>query len=321
MTPREETGRLRTVTGTIATSAVTGPVLAHEHLRLDLRWPERPALVDSDPRRWLDEEKAVTAELAGLRAEHGLGLVVDLGCSGMGRNAAALARISAGARVAVVAGTGVFTEPFHPAFVAGAGHEQIAERLLAEIGFGLDGTNSLPGVIGEIGTWGEAPTEAEERCLRAAAHAARYSGLSVATYGRAGMAQLDILTTAGLAPERISVGQQDQVDDPGAHRKAAESGAYVSFGTLGLAGDDPEALGARVRAVMDLLEAGHAERVLLSTGVSRMTQIARYGGSGYGYLFDVFLPAMRAAGADDATLNGILCDNPVRWLTAGARSA
>ncbi|WUI02240.1 aryldialkylphosphatase [Spirillospora sp. NBC_00431] len=335
MTPREDTGRLRTVTGTIATSEITGPVLSHEHLQMDLRWPARPRLVESDPGRWLDEEKPVQRELAALRREHGLGLVVDLTCSGMGRNAAALARISAGARVAVVAGTGVFTEPFHPSFVREAlqagealpvgeageaaqgrtGVERLAERLLAEVGFGMDGTNSLPGVIGEIGTWGEAPTETEDLCLRAAARAARYSGLSVATYGRAGLAQLEILTGAGLPPGRVAVGQQDRVDDPGQHRKIAESGAYVSFGTLGLAGDDHAAIGARVRCVMDLLEAGHASRVLLSTGVSRMTQITRYGGAGFGYLFDTFLPALRAAGADDATLDAVLRDNPLRWLT------
>ncbi|GAA2141107.1 phosphotriesterase family protein [Actinomadura napierensis] len=340
MTPREDTGRLRTVTGTIATSDITGPVLSHEHLQMDLRWPARPQQVDSDPARWLDEEKGVQRELNALRKEHGLGLVVDLTCSGMGRNAAALTRISAGSRVAVVAGTGVFTEPFHPAFVrealaAGAGQvnpggttprqelegqsgvDRLAERLLAEIGFGLDGTNALPGVIGEIGTWGEAPTEAEELCLRAAARAARYSGLSVATYGRAGVAQLEILTAAGLAPDRVAVGQQDRVDDPGQHRKIAETGAYVSFGTLGLAGEDHAAIGARVRAVMDLLEAGHAERVLLSTGVSRMEQVVRYGGAGYGYLFGTFLPALRAAGADEETLDMVLRANPLRWLTAG----
>ncbi|GGQ38695.1 phosphotriesterase-related protein [Actinomadura coerulea] len=340
MTPREETGRLRTVTGTIPTSDITGPVLSHEHLQMDLRWPARPQLAASDPYRWLDEEKAVQRELNVLRKDHGLGLVVDLTCSGMGRNAAALARISAGARVAVVAGTGVFTEPFHPPFVRevlaagaasaapgfeagppGGGYsgpsavDRLAERLLAEVGFGMDGTNSLPGVIGEIGAWGEAPTENEELCLRAAAQAARYSGLSVATYGRAGLAQLEILTSAGLAPERVAVGQQDRVDDPAQHRKIAESGGYVSFGTLGLAGEDAAAVGARVRRVLDLLEAGHADRVLLSTGVARMAQVARYGGAGFGYLFETFLPALRAAGADEATLGAILHDNPLRWLT------
>ncbi|MEU6037438.1 aryldialkylphosphatase [Actinomadura sp. NPDC047616] len=322
MTLHEENGgRIRTVTGAVPVSAVTGPVLPHEHLRLDLRWPARPALLASDPRRWLDEEKAVMIELSELRADRELALVVDLTCAGMGRSAPSLARVSAGSRVAVVAGTGVFTEPFHPAFVGDADVERLAEHFLAEIGFGIDGTNALPGVIGEIGTWGEAPTEREERCLRAAARAARYSGLPVATCGRAGAAQLDILTGAGLEPHRVAVGRQDLADDPAMPRKIAEAGAYVSFGSLGLAGEDPVALGARVRAVMELLEAGLGDRVLLSTGVSRMTHVRRYGGAGYGYLFEVFLPALRAAGADEDTLTRLVHDNPLRWLACADDAA
>ncbi|WP_433336743.1 phosphotriesterase family protein [Spirillospora sp. CA-294931] len=315
MTPREEPGRLRTVTGTVEASAITGTVLSHEHLQLDLRWPARPALVGSDARRWVDEEKPVTGDLAALRTGHDLGLVIDLTCTGMGRNAAALARISAGSKVAVVAGTGYFTEPFHPDHIRGADEDSLTERLLAEIGFGLDGTSALPGVIGEIGTWGEIPTEAEERCLRAAARAAVHSGLSVATYGRPGLSLLEILTGAGLAASRVAVGQQDLVDDPAAHRKIAESGAYVSFGTLVLAGDGAEALDRRVRSVLELIEGGHAGRVLLSSGVSRMTQVSRYGGHGHAHLFDVFVPALRAAGADKAVLRRILRDNPLNWLT------
>ncbi|WP_395104851.1 phosphotriesterase [Actinomadura sp. SCN-SB] len=315
MTSREEHGRLRTVTGTIPTSAITGAVLPREHLHLDLRWPQRPALLADDPYRWLDEEKPVTRELAALRRDHDLGLVVDLTCTGMGRQAAGLARMSASARVAVVAGTGYFTEPFHPAYVRESDVDRLAERLLAEIGFGLDGTNALPGVIGEIGTWGEAPTEAEERCLRAAAQAARYSGLSVATYGRSGLAQLEILTGMGLPPNRVAVGQQDLVDDPAAHRKIAEAGAYVSFGSVGLAAADPGRLDRLVRNVLEFLDGGHADRLLLSTGISRMTDIPRYGGHGYGYLFDTFVPALRAAGADEPTLRLVLRDNPLRWLT------
>ncbi|MBA9004648.1 MULTISPECIES: phosphotriesterase family protein [Thermomonospora] len=318
MTPSTQPGLLRTVTGSIPVSDVTGSVLCHEHLQLDLRWPQRRLTeVPSDPRRWLDEEQAVTAELGGLRTGHGLSLVVDLTCQGMGRNAAMLSRISAGARVAVVAGTGFFTEPFAPQETAGADEDRLAELLLAEIGFGMDGTSSLPGVIGEIGCWGPAPTAAEERALRAAALAAQESGLAVATYGRAGMTLLEILTSAGLPAERVAVGGQDLVNDPGAHRKIAETGAYVAFGTVGLAGEDHTALGARVRHVLELLETGHGERILLSTGVSRMVQIRRYGGAGYGYLFEVFLPALRAAGVDEAALRTILHDNPLRWLTGG----
>jgi phosphotriesterase-related protein len=72
---------------------------------------------------------------------------------------------------------------------------------------------------------------------------------------------------------------------------------------------------AKIRRILELLDAGHADRLLLSTGVSRMTDLASYGGTGYGHLFTTILPALKAAGVDEATLHGILRDNPLRWLT------
>ncbi|MEO5874725.1 MAG: aryldialkylphosphatase [Streptosporangiaceae bacterium] len=296
--------RIRTVTGSVPVTAISGPVLAHEHLRVDLRWPvTRP----SNPRRFLDEELHVAAELNGLRKDHGLGLVVELTCMGMGRDASSLSRLSAGSRVAVVAATGFFCDPFHPAFTADLSVDRLAERLLAEIGFGLDGTSALPGVIGEIGSWGEAPSPVEERTLRAAALAAVESDLPVATCGRPGLAQLEILTAAGLDPSRIAVGQQDPLEDPAAHRKIAEAGAYVSFGMLGRR---PGGL----RPALELIEAGYADRLLLSSGVSRMEHLAHYGGTGYGHLFGAFLPALREAGVDEDTITLMTHDNVLRWL-------
>lgn len=307
MTSAQELGRLRTVTGMVPISAIEGPVLAHEHLHIDLRWPQG---APSDPRRFLDEETRVAAELWALRQNHRLGLVVDLTGMGAGRNAATLSRISTGCRVAVVAATGLLAEPFHPEFVANADIDEIAQRLLEEIRFGIDGTSILPGVIGEVGTWEGTPSPREERCLRAAARAGLRSGLSVATHGPAGLAQLEILEAEGLPADRVAVGHQDLADDPAVHRKIAESGAYVSFGLLGR-GD----LDTKIRRILELLDAGHADRLLLSTGVSRMADLVSYDGSGYGHLFRTVVPALKAAGVDDATTRGILHDNPLRWLT------
>jgi predicted metal-dependent phosphotriesterase family hydrolase len=297
--------RIRTVTGTAPVSALEGHVLAHEHLRVDLRWPVQVA---SDPRRWLDEELHVSAELTALRKEQGVALVVELSCVGMGRDASALARISAGSRVAVVAGTGYFCEPFHPATIKDLAVDRLTERMMAEIGFGMDGTSVLPGVIGELGTWGDQPTEAEERVLRAAAQASLESGLPIATHGRAGLAQLEILTSMGVPADRIAVGQQDLLDDPAVHRKIAESGARVSFGNLALSS------GRAVKAILELVEAGHAEQLLLSAGLSRMDQLRHYGGPGYGLLFTEVLPALAAAGIAPETLDQITRWNPLNWL-------
>ena len=67
----------------------------------------------------------------------------------------------------------------------------------------------------------------------------------------------------------------------------------------------------------ELLAAGHAERILLSQDVCHDYQLAHYGGNGYTYLADTFLPRLRAAGVSDDEIRTITIDNPRRLLTIG----
>ncbi|MBC9711645.1 phosphotriesterase [Streptomyces sp. TRM66268-LWL] len=306
---------LQTVLGPLSPTDVHGPVLAHEHLALDLdRSGDRAAVLDPQlhgPR--------IVGELAALRAEFGLSLVVELTCRGMGRDVEALARMAKESGVAVVAATGWYYEPFHPPEIGDASVERLADTLIREIDGRIGTTGIRPGVIGEVGSHGAEPSEPETRSLLAAARAAVATGLSVATHaqlGRGGPAQLDLLTGAGLAPHRISVGHQDLLDDPSVHRELAASGAYVAFDTVGKESYQPDA--ARLRLLLRLLEAGHADRVLLSCDISRHGYLESEGGTGYGHLFRTFLGQARAAGVDEDLIDLMTRRNPVRFLTGGA---
>lgn len=294
---------LRTVTGPIRAAAITGAVLPHEHLRIDMRWAVG---IDSDPHRWLDEEQTVTAELRELRQSEQLNLVVDLTCVGMGRDAAALARIAAGSRVPVIAATGLFTEPFTS--TRDTDVESLTKRLMDEITSGLDGTGVFPGVIGEVGCWGAQPTAVEERCLVAAARASQTSHLPVATYGQDGLGMLEILLGQGLPGPRISIGYAGA--DHAVARKIAEAGAYVSVGTLGLGADHA------ARIALALIEEGLGDRLLLSTGTCRVSQLQRYAGPGYAHVFHTLLPRLREAGVAEDTIRDLTHTNPMRWLTS-----
>ncbi|WP_326808495.1 phosphotriesterase [Streptomyces sp. NBC_01775] len=315
---------VRTVTGPLACASVRGPVLAHEHLVLDLDLKgDGAAVLDADR-----HGASVGAELTALREEFGLSLVVELTCRGMGRDPRALARMSRETGVAVVAATGWYYEPFHPAELTHATVEQLTATLVAETGggghtgiegTGMDGTGIRPGVIGEVGSHGEVPSEPEARSLRAAARAARTTGLSVATHaqlGRGGPAQLDVLTGEGLPPHRVSVGHQDLLDDPAVHRELAAAGAYVAFDTVGKDGYQSDE--TRLRLLLALLEAGHADRILLSCDISRHGYLRTEGGQGYGHLFRSFLPAARAVGVDDDLIDLMTRRNPLRFLTGAS---
>ncbi|WP_327086245.1 aryldialkylphosphatase [Nonomuraea sp. NBC_01738] len=295
---------LRTVTGPIRAAAVTGAILPHEHLRTDMRWAVG---IDSDPHRWLDEERTVTEELRAMRQYDQVGLIVDLTCVGMGRDAASLARIAAGSRVPVVAATGLFAEPF--THTGDTSAEELTRRLMGEISSGLDGTGVFPGVIGEVGVWGEEPTPAEERALVAAARASLASRLPVATYGQNPMGLLEILLGEGLPAGRVSVGYGD--GDIGSARKIAESGAFVSLGSVR---HGPE---QAARLALALIEDGLGAQLLLSSGINRVSQLQRYDGPGYAHLFHAVLPRLHEAGAGEETIRMITHENPMRWLTAG----
>lgn len=303
---------LRTVTGTLDASAVRGPALAHEHLVLDLdRAGDGAAVLHADR-----HAPAVTTELAHLREEFGLGLVVELTCRGMGRDPRTLARISEESGVPVVAATGWYYEAFHPAELDGADVEELTATLVREIREGFDGTGVRPGVLGEIGSHGEAPSEPETRVLLASAYAAVATGLSLATHaqlGHGGLAQLELLTGAGLPPHRISVGHQDLLDDPAVHRELAVSGAYVAFDTVGKESYQSDT--TRLRLLLALVEAGHADRVLLSCDISRHAYLRSEGGQGYGHLFRSFLLRVRAAGVDEDLIDLMTRRNPLRFLT------
>ncbi|MFE3828306.1 phosphotriesterase [Streptomyces sp. NPDC059092] len=303
---------LTTVTGPLPVSAVRGPALAHEHLVLDLdRKGDGAALLEARRHR-----SAVVAELAALSSEFGLALVIELTCRGMGRDPRTLARIAEESGVAVVAATGWYYEPFHPRETAEASVAQLTDILVREIENGIGTSGVRPGVLGEIGSHGDRPSGRESRALLASAHAARATGLSLAThaqFGRGGLAQLELLTGTGLPPYRISIGHQDLLDDPRVHRELAASGAYVAFDTVGkerYQSDD-----TRLRLLLALLDAGHADRALLSCDISRHGYLTAEGGRGYGHLFRSFLPAARTAGVDDDLIDLMTRRNPLRFLT------
>ena len=72
-----------------------------------------------------------------------------------------------------------------------------------------------------------------------------------------------------------------------------------------------------VESICEMLARGHVERILLSQDVCHDSQLRRYGGNGYTYLADTFLPRLRDAGVSDDEIRTITVENPRRLLTIG----
>jgi len=176
-----------------------------------------------------------------------------------------------------------------------------------------------PGIIGEIGTDKPWVTPAEERVHRAAARVSRRTGLAITTHSvlsAVGLAQLRIFEEEGADPGRVVIGHADSHQVLDHYLAIVERGANLEFDFIGMPWPTEHGNETRtIELLLELLARGHADRVFLSQDVCHDNQLQRYGGSGYTYLSDTFLPRLREAGVGDAEIETITVENPRRLLT------
>jgi phosphotriesterase-related protein len=181
-------------------------------------------------------------------------------------------------------------------------------------------TGIRPGIIGEIGTDKPWLSPAEERVHRAVARAARRTGMAVTTHAvlsPVGLEQLKIFEEEGLDPARVVIGHADSYPHLDHYLEIIRRGASVEFDFLGMSFTPQERVDEPriIELLTELVSRGHAERVLLSQDVCHNQQLKHYGGNGYTYLADSFLPRLRAAGLPETVIDTITVANPRRLLT------
>lgn len=289
-------------------AAELGVVLPHEHVFIDLMREYRGDGL-------LHDEALAVREVTAFRAAGG-GTIVDVTSIGLGRRPDALRRVSRETGVHIVMGTGYYREPYlDRADVDRRSVDELAEGIVRDLEFGVDGTDVRAGVIGEIACdrW---LTAAEERCFRAAARAHRRTGATITTHAArwpVGSAQLDMLAEEGVDPRRVIIGHCDLVPDRDYHLALARRGAWVQFDCIqGRAEYDTE---ARIEGIRALVDAGFEDRILLSHDVCLRSDLAAMGGPGYTFVPTVFRDRLTRAGLPADLIGRFLSDNPRRALT------
>ena len=298
---------VQTVRGPVDSSEL-GLTLMHEHLHAD--FPS--AIGGKDP---LDSEPIVIEEL-GRFVRAGGHTIVELSVPDVKRNPAALRRISEATGLHVVMGCGWYLEEAYPAEINWTPTRDLAAQLISEIETGVGPEQIRSGIIGEIGSRREVVSAQEERVFRAAARAAVATGLALSTHsiGRAGLEHIAILREEQLDPARIIVGHSDYRLDPEYNRAVVETGATVEFDWIGDNRATPTWDERLCDIIVGLVRAGFRERILISTDVSRMSDLAILGGKSYGYLLEMFVPRLREGGLTEDDLNTLLIGNPRRLL-------
>ena len=308
-------GQAQTVLGPVPAGDL-GFTLPHEHTGIHL-W--------QIPNRWdywelTPDDSLLVPELASFRAAGGRTLV-DLTLPGVGRDPARLRRYAQAADVHVVMGTGWYREAYYPAeaLIDRRAVDDLADELVEEIELGVGDSGIRPGIIGEIGTDKPWLSALEERVHRAAGRAARRTGLAITTHSvmsPVGLAQLRVFEDEGLDPARVVIGHADSYPSLDHYLEIIRRGASLEFDFLGMSFTPMERHGGPriVDLARELIERGHADRLLLSQDVCHNSQLKAYGGNGYVHLFETFLPQLRAAGVSDAAIHQMTVLNPARIL-------
>lgn len=309
------TGIVQSVLGPVP-AAELGFVLPHEHTGIQL-W--------QIPNRWdywelTPDDGLLLAELAAFRIAGG-GTIVDLTLPGVGRDPARLRRYATSSGLHIVMGTGWYREAYYPAetLVDRRSVDSLADELVAEIENGVGDSGIRPGIIGEIGTDKPWLSALEERVHRAAGRASRRTGLAITTHSvmsPVGLAQLQVFEEEGVDPARVVIGHADSYPALEHHLEIIRRGANLEFDFLGMRFTPMERHGEPriVELARELIQRGHADRILLSQDVCHNSQLKTYGGNGYVYLFEVFLPRLRAAGIPEDAIHQMTVINPARIL-------
>ncbi|MGC9350275.1 MAG: phosphotriesterase family protein [Anaerolineae bacterium] len=302
--------RLITTLGEMTSATLPpGLILPHEHIFVDLRPPDEAAPDAVDP-----------AEVVGLMAPElsraqaaGVGVLVVCTPLGVGRRADLVLTVSKAAGMAVVMPTGVYREPWIPAWVREATESEVCTWMLGELRDQIEETGVRAAWI-KLSAGDDGMTSCERKVLRAAAAAAAETGAVIGSHtirGRVVMDQLDLIESAGYTAERFIWIHTQAEPDITLHEAAAQRGAWIEYDAIGSEGFSDEVFVEHIHRMLGL---GYERQLLLSHDRGWYDPVQPGGGTPrpFTYISETFLPKLRASGVDDATIRLLTRENPFR---------
>lgn len=304
-----------TVLGPVAATAL-GVTLVHEHIMVDFIGAEK-----AGPHRYQSDE-VVTTMLPYLQRLRTAGCRTLIDCTPkyLGRDIGILRTLSEMSKVQIMTCTGLYKDPYLPAWAQSASAQHIADDWCREATEGIDDSSVRAGFIKIAANEGDL-NEVQAKITRAAALTHLRTGLTIAshtTQGKTALQQLDLLIQEGVGAQAFIWVHADAEADGGLRREAAARRAWIE-----LDGVNEAAPERHITLIKEMLAAKQGGQVLLSRDAGWYT-VGEVGGGkprSYEPLLTQFLPALKAAGISQAAIRRILTENVQRALAPVIRRA
>lgn len=345
------TGKVQTVLGLIDANDL-GITLPHEHLLLDmsiyfnappdvnerelayapvkmenLSWLRFHRLNNLENLKLQDEDVAIKE--AKLFKKAGGSTIVELSNIGMHRDPPGLLRISRATGLNIIMGSGYYIGLSHPPELAAKTEEEVAKEIIKDIMVGYKDTGICAGIIGEIGC--SAPLlENEQKVLRASAIAQKQTGAAINIHpGKRDYAVLEIiriLKSAGADLTRTIISHVSyscfKMDTL---YRLADEGCYLEIDNFGRPVvpfpfyiferyQDAPSETQRIETVINLINKGYLDQILISVDNCLKQNLITYGGNGYIHILSNVVPWMKTKGISDKQISTIMVKNPKRVL-------
>lgn len=286
-----------------------GFILPHEHIFVDLGPREEENWRNATPE---DVIPVMRPHIDAIKAQ-GVTALVECTPVGVGRRADIDRAVSQATDLPVVVPTGIYREPWIPQWALDAAEEELADWMLSELTGEIEESGVRAAWI-KLSAGDDGITPAEAKLLRAAAQAGRQTGAVIGSHtvrGRVVADQLDILDESGYTAERFIWIHTQNEPDFGLHLEMARRGAWIEYDNIGSDRPGDEQL---IEWIQRLLAAGFGAQILLSHDRGWYDPSKPGGGTQrpYTYLAETFLPKLRAAGVDKATVRQLTHHNPFR---------
>jgi phosphotriesterase-related protein len=282
-------------------------ILPHEHIFVGMETDREPEQTDPSDVVALMAPEVEKAKDVGITA------LVECTPVGVGRHIAAVKAVSEKTEVPLVAPTGIYREPWIPDWAHDAEEEHLRDWMLEELQDEIEDTGVQAAWI-KLSAGDEDMTTTEAKILRAAGTAGRETNACIGSHtvkGRVVRDQLDVLEAVGYPLNRFIWIHAQNESDFDINVELARRGVWIEYDAIGSASYDDDFFIDRIRRMLD---AGLVDRLLLSHDRGWYDPSKPGGGTPrpFTYISETFLPKLRDAGVDEATVRRMTVENPFR---------